>query len=122
MKSFLKYNLPSILWAAFILWLCLVRVNHLPHVTIYQLDKIVHCCFYIVLSLLIFYGWKKQTTFAWPKQNTVAKILLLTISYGFVVEIFQEFLTTDRHFDVLDVLANSTGAVTGSLISVKLFK
>lgn len=97
-------------------------VNHLPHVTIYQFDKLVHCSFYIILSVLMFWGWKKQTTFPWLRHNTVVKILLFASAYGFAVEVAQELFTTDRQFDLIDALANSTGAIAGSLISVKLFK
>lgn len=122
MKSFLKYNWPSIAWAAFILVLCLMPGKDLPSVSIFEADKIGHFTVYTVLAFLMWYGWRKQTAFAWLQTNAFVKILLITAVYGFAVEIMQETFTADRHFDLLDALANSTGAVAGSLISVKLLK
>ena len=68
----------------------------------------------------MFYGWRKQTVFSSLHQNMLIKILFITFVYGFAVEILQELLTLDRHFDILDALANSTGAVAGSIISAYL--
>lgn len=70
----------------------------------------------------MFCGWRKQISFPSLHKNVLVKILIITSVYGFAVEIMQELLTTDRHFDIFDALANSTGAVAGSLISVKLLK
>jgi VanZ family protein len=68
----------------------------------------------------MYYGWRKQKTFLSLHHNTLIKILLLTSSYGFAVEIMQELFTTDRHFELFDALANSIGAVAGSLLGISL--
>lgn len=70
----------------------------------------------------MYYGWKNQYTFTALHSNAFIKILLITTLYGFAVEILQELVTADRHFDILDALANATGAIAGTLISVKHFK
>ncbi len=70
----------------------------------------------------MFYGWRKQVSVSALHQNTFLKILIITSVYGFAVEIMQELFTADRHFDIFDALANCSGAVAGSLISVKLLK
>ncbi len=121
-NNFLKYNWPSILWAVFILVLCLMPSRDLPSVSIWEFDKLVHFGFYVILSALMFWGWKKQTHFSVLHIQTVLKILAITFTYGFAVEILQELLTADRHFELLDAVANSAGGVAGSLISVKLFR
>lgn len=122
MSNFLKYNWPSILWAAFILTLCLLPGRDLPSVTFWEFDKVIHFAFYVILAGLMFWGWRKQDVFSALHTNTFLKILVIAFTYGFAVEILQEALTTDRHFDWLDALANSTGAVAGCLISVKLLR
>ena len=94
----------------------------LPSVSIWEADKIGHFGVYVVLSFLMFYGWINQSTKSWFRTNTFLKILLITSCYGFAVELMQELLTADRHFDLLDALANATGAIAGGFISVKLFK
>lgn len=116
MKSFLKYNALSLLWAIIILILCLMPGKDLPGIDIFQFDKIAHLGVYIILSLLMHYGWRKQSSFSWFHKQTVLKILVLTASYGFMVEVLQGALTVDRQFDLLDAIANATGAVIGSLI------
>ena len=120
MYSFFKYNTISILWASAILVACLMPGKDLPSVTIFEFDKIVHFTLYLTLALMMYYGWRKQNSFLSLHQNTILKILLITSSYGFLVEVAQELFTTDRHFDIFDALANASGAVAGSLLGTKL--
>ena len=94
----------------------------LPSVSIWEFDKLVHFAFYVILSLFMFWGWKKQSKFHSLYNNTFLKILAITCTYGFAVEILQELVTADRHFELLDAVANSAGGIAGSLISVKLFR
>jgi len=119
MYSFFKYNSLSILWASLILIACLMPGKDLPSVTIFEFDKIVHFVLYLALALMMYYGWRKQNSFSALHRNTALKILLITFSYGFAVEIMQELFTADRHFDIFDALANASGAVAGSLLGTK---
>jgi VanZ family protein len=121
-KDFLKYNWPSFLWAAFILWLCLMPASHLPKVKIPNFDKIVHFSFYFTLSTLMVYGWSRQQSIPWLRKHSIIKIIIIASAYGLSIEIMQELFTNDRHFEWLDEAANATGAVVGTLFAVKLFK
>ena len=122
MNSFFKYNSIPILWAILILALCLMPGKDLPSITIFEFDKIVHFAIYMVLALLMYYGWKKQNSFLSLHHQTLLKIMILTFMYGFLVEVIQEFFTADRHFDILDALANSAGAISGSCLGAQLKK
>lgn len=122
MNSYIKYNWPSILWAAFILLLCLMPGKDLPSVSIWEFDKIGHFCVYALLAALMTWGWNKQQQYVWLHKNVLLKIMLIAASYGFAVEILQEMFTADRHFDILDATANAIGALAGSIISVKLLR
>ncbi len=102
------------LWTAFILVVCLLPGKDLPKVELINADKLAHFVCYVLLVLFMFYGWRTQNEFSWFHQNTFAKILLITMVYGFAVEIMQHFFTSDRQFDLYDALANSLGAVAGS--------
>jgi VanZ family protein len=121
-NSFLKYNWPSILWAAFILYLCMMPARHLPHIPIPNFDKIVHFTFYFTFAVLTNWGWLKQQSFTALHKNALLKIFLLACAYGFTIEIMQETLTTDRHFEWLDEAANACGAAVGTLVWVKILK
>ncbi len=117
MSSFLKYNVASLLWALLILALCLMPGKDLPSITILEFDKLVHFLIYLLLALLMYYGWKKQDSFLSLHHHTVMKILAITFIYGFAVEVIQELFTADRHFDIFDALANSTGAAAGCYLT-----
>jgi hypothetical protein len=67
----------------------------------------------MVLVLITYRGWQKQNTYSWLHKNTALKILLISIAYGLAVEILQELLTPDRHFDIYDAVANAAGGVGG---------
>ena len=53
-------------------------------------------------------------------KNALLKIFIIACTYGFSIEIMQETLTTDRHFEWLDEVANATGAAVGALLWVKI--
>lgn len=122
MQNFLKYNTPSIFWAAFILVICLMPGHDLPKVDIVNFDKFVHIGVYVVLALLTYYGWMRQQTFAHLHQHTFLKILIILSSYGFAVEIMQEICTADRYFDIYDAVANDIGAVIGLALAYRFFR
>jgi hypothetical protein len=72
--------------------------------------------------LLTNWGWLKQQSFDSLHKNALLKIFIIACSYGFAIEIMQETLTTDRHFEWLDEVANASGAAVGSLLWVKIPK
>ncbi len=65
------------------------------------------------------WGWLKQRSFAALHKNTVLKIFIIACAYGFMIEILQKTLTTDRQFELLDEAANSVGATVGSLLAIR---
>jgi len=70
----------------------------------------------MILGVLTYYGWSMQKSFNSLHQKTLVKIIILLSLYGFTIEIMQETLTADRHFELLDELANATGSVIGTLL------
>ena len=94
--------------------------RHIPRITIPHFDKIVHTSIYMILGVLTYYGWSMQNAFDSLHQKTLIKIIILLSLYGFTVEIMQETFTADRHFELLDELANATGSVIGSVIGRKI--
>ena len=122
MRNFIKYNSPSILWAAFILVICLMPGRNVPVVRILHFDKVVHVSIYIVFAVVTYYGWKRQITFRAFHRQAALKIIILLALYGLAVEVMQETLTTDRHFDLYDALANSIGAVIGAFAGKAIFR
>ena len=100
--------------------MCLLPGKDIPSLTIFEYDKIVHFGIYLLLAVMMYYGWKKQDSFPALHRFTFIKILIITFSYGFLVEILQEILTADRHFDLWDAGSNSLGALAGCLMAPKI--
>ncbi|MCS6935034.1 MAG: VanZ family protein [Chitinophagales bacterium] len=113
MSNFLRYNWPSVLWAILIMVACLLPGRDLPDLTWWQADKWLHAAVYFLWAVLLHHGWIRQRAYPQLHQNTLSKIIILTAVYGFALEILQELLTTDRHFDLRDVLANAAGGAAG---------
>ena len=118
-NSFIKYNLPSILWAAFILVASLLPTQDLPEIRVS--DKLIHGSIYSILFLLTYFGWKYQCQFLILKTKTTTLLLICIPLFGFIIEIVQGTCTTTRHFDWWDALANTVGTLIG-LVLLQIFK
>ncbi len=77
----------------------------------------VHFVFYFVFVLL-WSSYRKSVLFT---KRQALLILLIAIGFGILMEGLQSVFTTTRKADILDVLANSTGAILGFLIVNKNF-
>jgi hypothetical protein len=96
----------------------MMPARHIPRIRIPNFDKVVHTSIYIVFALATYSGWTLQNQFESLRKNTLLKVIILLASYGLMIEIMQETLTTDRHFEWLDELANTTGTVIGASIAM----
>jgi VanZ family protein len=80
-------------------------------------DKLLHGVFYFgftVLWTLFFRTWpavKKPILFGF----------IFAVVYGIIIEICQAFFTTNRSGDVLDALANTTGAALAVIVLSTIF-
>ena len=72
-------------------------------------DKAVHCLLYFFF--IIFWGLKLET-----KKNHLRSLLMLTIIFGLLLEVFQEILPFGRVFEWGDFVANAAGALIGFFI------
>ena len=102
--------------------ICLMPGRHVPHVSIPHFDKVVHTSIYLIFAVLTYYGWIRQTSIATLHQKTILKVILTMALFGMMVEVLQETLTTDRHFEWLDELANTCGAIIGACLFTLYFR
>jgi VanZ family protein len=112
----------AICWTVLIAFLCLVKFGKLPAIPVSEADKYVHFAFHFVFTLLWGnYIWIKNKS---NEMKLIVKVLLVSLLYGILIEFLQETLTTTRHADIYDVLANATGATTalGFFLLVKKLK
>ena len=113
-----KYLLGAIIWTITIAVLCLESSSDLPSVKVVGIDKIVHVTFHFVFVNL-WYLFFVNNNFTKNYSNLVTKTFFLSVSYGVLIEIAQQLFTKTRQADVLDVLANITGAIL-AVIMIKI--
>ncbi|MEZ4968689.1 MAG: VanZ family protein [Flavobacteriaceae bacterium] len=103
-------------WAVFITTLSLFSFGEesVPSIDVPHLDKLVHFSFYYVFTALGCLSFREVDRRNTSLKNVMVKLILLAVVYGIIIEILQGVATTDRHPDLLDVLANSLGALFGS--------
>ena len=107
-----------------LLWTCIVTVFSLitiksdigSSIKIENKDKFVHFTFYFVFVVLWFLFAKDKSI----NKKTKLIVLFSAIGYGILTEICQGIFTTTRTPDILDVLANSLGAIVGLLFVTAL--
>ena len=64
--------------------------------------------------ILLAYGYYKQN--AGLSGLGLLGIVLVVTLYGLAIEFIQKYLVPNRSFDMMDVLADGTGAAMGALI------
>ena len=91
----------------------------LPHVKpIVGLDKVVHLLMYAVFAFLCLWGYRKQFISNGQAYQKKALLLALVISifYGGLTEILQEYLVPGRTGDWIDFLADGIGTLLGVFV------
>ncbi len=122
---FLRHNLPAILWGIVILVLCSFPGNNLPRISfnfIIPLDKVIHILIFGVFCFLLILGFTKQYTFKFLHTNPILFATVVSIFYGILIEVLQEYVFTGRSFELMDIVADSSGSFISILIYYILFK
>jgi VanZ family protein len=102
---------PSLVWTFLILLACSLPGKEIPEAPLFpHFDKLVHFGLFFVWSIL----WLAR----YPSRWLV--ILVSGIIFGIFIEFYQEWLPIGRSFDWWDAVADSFGAVTGTIIFLAL--
>jgi VanZ family protein len=114
------YFLLAVLWTSIVTVLSLVTISSDvgSAINIQYKDKYVHFTFYFVFVIL----WCQFVKGYKPINKTKLTVLFSAIGYGILMEICQGLFTTTRTADILDVLANSFGAIVGLFVVSTLYK
>lgn len=94
-------------------YLCLTDFNNLPKIKVGGIDKTVHFVLHFFFTL--FWDLYFSRTKAVQKYSTVVAVFL-SLAYGSLIELGQEFFTTSRNADIRDILANSVGTISACII------
>lgn len=102
----------AIIWTVVITIASLVSFHSVPKIKIIGNDKTIHFLFYLVFVIL--WGLARKKTYF--NHKYVLFIVISAVSYGIIIEVLQGVLTSTRQADFYDVLANTAGAIVGSVI------
>jgi VanZ family protein len=112
----LKFWKPVML-ALIILYGSVTAGSNLNKVNIFQInniDKFIHLTFYFLLSVSFQSSLLRNTLI--NKKEQILITLVLVISYGLIMEVFQFYFTSDRSAELFDALANTLGCIFGILL------
>lgn len=108
----------AILWAIIILVLCGMPpqdVDKVKFIDFPHIDKVVHFCLYFVMGVLVVAVLSLNGTLKKSKWLLLVSISICFI-YGWIIEIFQQVLFTGRSYEVMDIVADTAGAIVGVLL------
>ncbi|MBX2815127.1 MAG: VanZ family protein [Saprospiraceae bacterium] len=107
-----------VVWSAVILLISILPSFLLPPneenvLWTFSMDKVGHFAVYAILAGLIAWTWRHQS---WKARFAAA--LITSSLYGVLLECAQLLLTTSRHFEIDDIIANIIGSLCGSLLTI----
>ena len=109
----------ALFWTGVILFFCLENAQNIPQIAIPFVDKMVHVVFHFIFTILWFLYFKKK--FSSPNMTRLLSIAWMSsLFFGIAIELIQQYVTTTRNADIIDVLANSIGATFAVLLLLKL--
>ncbi len=83
------------------------------------LDKIAHFMMFFSFAIIIYIYRKYHPKIKWLQRSIV--LLILGVAFAITTELLQLTLTSYRSFDILDIIADICGVMTGiALIKVRL--
>jgi len=100
-------TLSTLLYALLIIYSSLSNLNNSTQFKFEHMDKVIHYMIYSIFSLLVY-----NTAKVYNLKKSLIITVVLTISFGIVIELCQSILTTHRNFELLDIFANVMGTLT----------
>jgi VanZ family protein len=116
-----RYKIAALLWTIITIGLSSIPSQAIPRTflnEIFGIDKLAHITFYLIMVLLWLLGLKGLYT----KLRLITIITIMCVSIGLIMEIYQKLYFVDRSFDWLDSIANTIGAILGSILFIKYEK
>ena len=88
------------------------------------MDKVVHLLMYATFAFLCIWGYRRQFVENGEayRKKALMLALIISIAYGGLTELMQEFLVPKRTGDWFDFLADSIGTGIGVLVFHLFFR
>ena len=104
----------TVLYSIALTVVCLIDLNGVIEVKISFGDKIFHSLSYFVLTVLWYYTFYYNLKF--NKGKALIYAVVISIIFGIVIEVLQGTVTAYRSSDIIDVFANSFGAILAAVV------
>lgn len=125
MEKLTRNSIPGILCGIAILVLTGIPGSVFPRIKpIIGMDKVVHILMYATFAFLCIWGYRKQFISNGEdyRKRALRLTILISITYGGLTELIQEFLIPTRTGDCFDFLSDTIGSLLGVLIFHLFFK
>ena len=125
MDKLTRNSIPGILCGIVILILTGLPGSVFPHVKpALGLDKVAHILMYACFAFLCIWGYRKQFVANGKNYRTRALIVATVVSilYGGLTELMQEYLVKTRTGDWFDFLADTIGTLLGISVFALFFR
>jgi len=112
----------GILYTFIITFVFVSPKKDLPEIDFFiPLDKMGHFIIHALLSLiwLSYFFVRKKETFTLKKK---AVIISVCLTYGIIIEVYQQMFLATRQADMLDILANGIGTLVGMMLFMNVKK
>lgn len=109
-SGFWRYYLPALLWLAAIFVSSSIPSVDLPHIGIWNADKLIHFGVYFLLAVVVDRAVRYQTRFPAVNRHHLLYTIVFTVLYGLSDE-FHQFFVPGRDPSLLDLFADAGGAV-----------
>ena len=88
------------------------------------LDKVAHICMYAAFAFACLWGYRKPfvSNGIGYKKRAILLAVVISIAYGGLTELMQEYLVPSRTGDWFDLLADSVGTLIGALLFHLFFR
>lgn len=114
MNRRLRYQGPTILWALFVFIMCVIKMDAEQSPLFFPgFDKLVHCGFFLVFSVLYSFGIIRQHNYTLFPFKYALLVFALAIIYGGTLELLQAYVFTWRDGSWDDLFADAVGAGMG---------
>jgi VanZ family protein len=114
----------AIAWALLIAALCLTPGKALPAwewADLLSVDKIIHMLMFGMLTYLLARGFRDREANTWTIGRSLLIAGVLSVGYGALMELLQETPGLGRNGDVVDLTANTFGAIVGAVLVKRLW-
>ncbi|NJB70949.1 VanZ family protein [Saonia flava] len=112
------FTIAFIGWLLFVTYLSLTSFKGIDidesWIDIPHMDKLVHCAFYLGVSVLGSLFLREITKGKMVMGKAILWATIFAIAYGMLIEVLQVKFTQNRQGDIADALANGLGAFMGA--------